>query len=183
MKSHCVLVLRHFSFEDHRDWQFGVTLALSLSLALSITTNISIVEQQFSFLNVQIFINYQNVNFRDQKQMQITKCFFLSFWTRNINWERLLLPMRCVGVYFPLCVSVCTKCHLSNWSKIQYETFYLYGYRYSYTIQYHHFVTPPPRKINKNSWYHFTLLLLQCINLHINCWKSTVPVKYCAQTY
>lgn len=50
--------------------------SFSLVLSFCISTIISIVEQQFSFLNVQIVINYQNVNFRDQKQMQITKIFF-----------------------------------------------------------------------------------------------------------
>lgn len=130
MKSHCVFSFKtSFSFEDRRDRQFGIKLSLScltLSLSLSLlpTTNVGVEEQQLSFLNVQIFINYQNVNFRDQKQMQITKIFFffflnLSFWTRNTDWESLLFSFCVMWVYIHLfCSSVCTECHLRNWNKI-----------------------------------------------------------------
>lgn len=82
VQSHCLfsVLLRQLfssSLEDRGDQQFGVKLSHScqLSPSLTITTNIGFEEQQFSFLNVQIFINYQNVNFRDQKQMQITVSF------------------------------------------------------------------------------------------------------------
>lgn len=65
--------------------EFGSQVLAALNFC-SISTNIGTEEQQVSLLNVQIFINYQNVNFRDQKQMQrtiIAIYIYISFLTRN----------------------------------------------------------------------------------------------------
>lgn len=130
---------------------------LSHSLSPSTSTIISVVEQQFSFLNVQIFINYQNVNLRNQEQIQITKIIiiFLS------HPEQETQTVKCLRFFLLFFVSPSAL----NMNSIKH---YL-------RPECLHFVTPPPRRHPAEGKPSSSSSVYTCTFKH--------PVKHIAQTY
>lgn len=131
-----------------------VLAALIFALFLPI---LALKNSRFLIVNVQIFINYQNVNFRDQKQMQRTIiAIYISFLTRNTYRGSCFFKSLGTCSYVPL--FVLSFKNLRNWKL----TLQLQGAEtLSHTVA---FSNPPPLKISR---HYDVMIYIRCLWLRI----------------